>query len=766
MYKSIISKLLSGDYSCITSDIIYNINQIVITLIYKEPLTQYEQEVVNDILHISNIIYNNTDKSTLVLEDGIYDLLLEKYKKYNPNYQVGAEPVIFENSSSDTIAIQNNTNESIFITPLKFMDRNMMFYNQLQKDMYQTGYIKSFNTTNDAISKRIRNTSHKYPSLVGTLDKVKFTLDSEAVSKGSYNLQNVKIFERDFLHKHVSEGIVNPYDITLVLELKYDGVSIEAEVANEVLSARTRGDTGIDKASDLTPILAGYRFPNTTGYKIEPFGMKFEAIIEQQNLLSLSYDTGRKYVNGRNAIIGILGSKDAAIYSKYITLVPLATSLTNMNRVEEIEFINKYYSTGRICQYAVVHGDYNTVLYQVHRFVQEAEYARDYLPFMYDGVVVSYLDENIRQTLGRKNNVNKYSIAIKFNTKTKRTRVRNITYTIGANGDITPMIWYDPVEFYGMINTKSSGHSYSRFMELNLKPGEVIETEYVNDVMVYINKVDCEENRYNFNNPFVFIQNCPSCGRPLTISNSGKNVICDNFECPGRIISRITNMLNKLGFVGFSEETVKLLEIKSFRDLMTISPERALKLGEVSSTNLLNSISNFKSAPNIDYNIIGALGFSGIASAKWKIIFNALSLSELISSDDFKISSILLDNRVIGISAKTVNTILKERKYFMDDLIYIYNNLSNIIYTTSNHTKGNHYKKTIRFSGIRDKELENKLILLGHDCSEGSVTNSTDILIVPFYGFTSTKTDRAKSKGITIVPLDEFKLNMNSYLNG
>ena len=54
---------------------------------------------------------------------------------------------------------------------------------------------------------------------------------------------------------------------------------------------------------------------------------------------------------------------------------------------------------------------------------------------------------------------------------------------------------------------------------------------------------------------------------------------------------------------------------------------------------------------------------------------------------------------------------------------------------------------------------------MGHDCSDGSVTNNTNILIVPYNGFISTKVEKAMSKGIKIIPLDEFKLNMETYLS-
>lgn len=773
--KDILQSLYQGDASCLTSEVIYNINQMVLKLLPKEPLTEVEINIVGDILHISNIIYNNTDRSVLVLEDGVYDLLLEKYKRYNPNFQVGAEPIQFQtNINQVNTSVTNGEYKVSPFTKINLNKNDMFYYDNLMT--YSDMTMVDMPEDRKNVSKRLRNSSHKYPKLVGTLDKVKFTLDNDAIQKGVYNDANVQIFERDFLRKHVQEGIVDPNNITLVLELKYDGVSVEAEVTDHILNARTRGDTGMDKASDLTPILGGYPFRGAVGYDIKPFGMKFEAIINKYNLQLLSRECGKKYVNARNAIIGILGSSDAARYAKYITLVPLATSHDNMNRVEEIEFMNTYYSTGENLRYVVVSGNYESVLYQVKKFIMETEAMRDadIFPFMFDGVVVSYLDPRIRSILGRKNHINKYSIAIKFNTKKKLTRVRNITYTVGANGDITPMIWYDPIEFYGMINTKSSGHSYSRFIELKLRPGDIIQAEYVNDVMVYISKVYNEENYYNPNPYFRFIEDCPECGTHLEITESGKNVICPNINCPGRLTARITNMLAKLGFKGFSEETVKKLQIKSFYDFMNMTEERVSILGEVNSDNLMCAITNFLTTPIVDYNILGALGFSGIASGKWKLILKAASLKDIITLGDAPLMA-LLSNNVKGISYKTANVIVKERQNFMNDLLFIYNNMDNVIYTKGDNDQKIGVRKTIRFTGIRDQNLMTSLSNMGHDCSEGSVTKATDILLTPYEGFDSTKVrkalqynSQAKSPSdhlIKIIPISEFYLNQSTYLS-
>lgn len=766
---AIVESLLKGDASCLTQDVIFNINQITMNLIYKEPLNRIEQNTVEDILHISNLIYNNTDRSILVLEDGVYDLLLEKYKRYNPNFQVGAEPVqINKFKTEDVLNDVEPYQNKLFVQIPYINTKDMLFGSELtNNDIYGDSLID--NSGIKTISKRLKNTEHKYPQLVGTLHKAKFVLDADAYQKNMYNDSNVRIFERDFLRKHVEKGIVDPNNIELVLELKYDGVSIEAEVTNKILSARTRGDTQMNKASDLTPILQGYTFTKALGYDIKPFGMKFEAVISYQALQALSYECGKKYVNPRNAIIGILGNSEAARYAKYITLVPLQTSHDNMTREEELMFMNRYYSTGENCRYVVIRGNYNSVLFQVKKFVEEAENMRSIIPFMYDGVVVSYLNPNIRNVLGRINSINEFSIAIKFTTKKKLTRCRGISYTVGSNGDITPMIHYDPIEFYGMINTKSSGHSYARFCELNLHPNDILEIEYVNDVIAYVHKAQVEENLYNPANPFVFTNICPECGSKLVLSDSGKNVTCVNMSCPGRLIGRMSNMVSKLGFKGFSEETIKLLKLTSFTDLMTLTEERASILGPNNSKNLINAIEHLYNSNAPDYMLLGSLGFTGISNLKWKTILKSVSLAELIKLDKNTLF-FRLHSSGRGIGSKTADTIINERPFFIKDLTYIYN-MPNVIFTKGDNNESIELGKVIRFTGVRDSELERRLTQKGHDCSDGSVTKNTDILIIPFVGYTSGKVNKAleyNSKNnahkIQIITLDEFRLNESSYL--
>lgn len=98
--------------------------------------------------------------------------------------------------------------------------------------------------------------------------------------------------------------------------------------------------------------------------------------------------------------------------------------------------------------------------------------------------------------------------------------------------------------------------------------------------------------------------------------------------------------------------------------------------------------------------------------------------------------------------------------------------MPNIILSKGSNDSSIELGKVIRFSGIRDDELEARLVSSGHDCSSSaSVTKTTDYLIVPFMDYTSTKVEKARKYNesnpghkINIVTLDEFKLNESSYL--
>lgn len=771
MIYKILEELRKGNILPLDANRIF-INQQALSLLNTNDLNADQINILSALLNICNIAYNNTTIYPLPIEDGVYDTLLEKYRKYNPNFQVGSEIINFDDVTINDALESDRRNpiHAITIHDKDIINRSM-FINDItniqmpsRNDFLLSSAI-SFSTS--SISKRTHITQHEHPELVGTLDKAKIVLTSTAIDLGVENDTNMRILERDFFLDHIRRGVIDPNkEYTMVLELKYDGISIEADCCNMILSARTRGDTNIGMASDITPILQGYKLPNYTFTDLT-MGVKFEAIMTYSDLSRYNFLRNKSYVNARYAIIGLFGANDAPKYKDYITLVPLQIDQKElgmkMNRVEEIEFMNKYLvSKGCPLRYTIIKGDYRSLLFQIKTFVEEMEHARSIIPFMYDGIVISYLDEEIRKTLGRENYINKYSIAVKFNPLRVETIFNGYMYTVGQDGSITPMIYYDPVSFFGTTHNHSSGHSYARFQELSLAPGDIITVEYIDDVMPYVSKPDINHNKREGRYIIPFVTECPSCGSILQLSKSKKTMICINPECKGKKLARLTNMMAKLNLKDFGEERINMImqnnNIEHFYQILELTENDVKFLGEINAKKFEDRVNSIKTNSIYDYELIGSIGFTGIALRMSALIMSNFTISELLCMFQ---NNTLIENLISikGIGRILAEKINNEMHYFIDDLRYI-ESMPNV-----KPFKGQSLGLSIRCSGFRDPELMNYLTSLGYDADDNaSVTKNTNILLIPYVGYVSSKVKNA-GPNTTIIPVQQFKNNIQYYTN-
>jgi hypothetical protein len=224
--------LMLGNASVINVDNIALINKISLDIYNKGTrLDDNEVDTLKKIIMICNVLYNRTDMTVLPVEDGFYDLLLEKYKVYDSNFQVGSAVVEFRNFvENDLDNPRKVAKQAITIVKDYKKDRDpvhQVVFNDINRtnkaDIRLSDFYKcpiSF-TGNDYISKRTHNTEHNHPSLVGTLDKAKFVTNQDAINVGVFDDPNVKILERDFFQNHISKGILDPNrKIGIVCELK------------------------------------------------------------------------------------------------------------------------------------------------------------------------------------------------------------------------------------------------------------------------------------------------------------------------------------------------------------------------------------------------------------------------------------------------------------------------------------------------------------------------------------------------------------------
>ena len=697
------------------------------------------------LIELSNILYNNLSNANLPLDDSVYDQLMVLSQKYNIKVPVGAIPVQFKENPYRKPELDKREDKSLRRVAVVVPDIDKrLFFKQMASNTYPVSpeaYI--FRDDKTLVDKKQRTSGHNY-DMCGTLSKCKYVLNNDAKEDGVFYTPGISVFERDFIGKHIQEGLIDPEHIHLILSIKYDGISVENTVAGDTITySCTRGDTANNEASDLTPILGGMKF--SKAHQIdsnEVFGIKFEYIITKTNLARIYERFGKSYVNPRNAIIGLFGGLDARRYRDYMTPVPLESSRKDMDRVTEIKFLNQYYSKDIEMRYVEIFGDYAKVMYLIKKFVEEADSLRESMNFAYDGVVVEYADEYIRQRLGKLNSIPRYATAIKFNPIKRVSTFTHYTYSVGSTGKVVPMAHFEPVEFFGAIHDKTTAHSLKRFRELKLHRGDKVHLTLNNDVIVYITKAPDSEQDPNNHNPLEeFPEVCPSCGKPLYVTETGDTAVCINIDCPERNISRMDNMLNRLGIKNFSRESIRALGVTSFTQLIKY-PESKMReiIGDGKTDILISELARVESTPIADYRLLGSIGFTGIGETTWKTILQQVPIDRILKENE---ESMKFIDGIKGIGRKTKNTIIEEFPRYLGEI--------NLLFDLFNYEKTKPFNPnnpipSVRFTGIRDKNLEKKFENIGFDVdSNGSVTVHTTILVVPYIGFESTKTNRAFS---------------------
>lgn len=693
-----------------------------------------------NIIKIANIYYNNNFNGLLLIDDNIYDRIVVLLRQTSIPIPIGAPRIELKESIPNSNNTLLESKQGSLKQVVRFSNAGEYFNtltSNATKSLYDDYVINP--DDNDCSYRKLRNTGHRY-DLCGTLDKCKFVTDLDAKSAGVFDDTSVMVFERDFLNPHIKKGIVNPNDITIIASLKYDGISVEATVQGDtIISACSRGDMANNEASDLTPILGGMKFKRAEGIsKQDEFGIKFEFIVNSLNMNRLLKQYKVNYVNHRNAIIGLFGRLDARAFRDYMTPVPLESSL-DTDRITEIQFLNKYYTKGLDLRHIVIRGNKSEVLKQLSEFVEEASNIRSFMPFAYDGIVVEYVDPNIRNILGKLNSIPRYSVAIKFNPLKRQSIFTHYTYSVGYTGTIIPMAHFEPVDFMGAIHDKTTIHSYARFKKLRLCKGDKVNLSLNNDVIVYLTKAEDDNSREDREQYLEkFPTHCPSCGTRLEYSLSGDTAYCPNFYCRERSLNRIAGMLQKLGVKDFGLETVRALDIKNVIELFNVDTKRAQQvLGINNGIKFKKTIEALKDVELPDYRVLASLGFPGIGNVTWLKLLQGAPIDVLLNGTIDDLANCYRQSRV-GIGPKTVRCIITEREHFKEEIEFLYKNLK-ILNTTVGVARK---RKVVVFSGIRDQQLEKLFEEKGFRISNSFINDCT-VLVVPNIGFTSSKVEKA-----------------------
>ncbi len=369
------------------------------------------------------------------------------------------------------------------------------------------------------------------------------------------------------------------------------------------------------------------------------------------------------------------------------------------------------------------------------------------------------------------------------------TTLKDIEWTMGRSGILTPVAIFNPVEIDGSIVERASLHNVSIMKETlgeNIYAGQPIKIFKSNMIIPQVfksiskfddNNIDLQaklsfypEEGTIFNlttHYFLEIPKvCPICGgeTKLVVSESGTvQLICKNENCSGKIINKLDHFCGKKGLniKGLSKATLeKLLDwgwISSIKDLFNLESKRnewVLKdgFGYKSVDNILTAIENAKQCNLESY--LCAIGIPLVGEHISKLIINKFN-----TWDSFRKA---VDNNyefynIQGIGIEIHNSILSF-DYSEFDIIANLLHFEEIIENNEKQIlKDKIFVITGSLNNYKNRsELQKEIEKYGGKVSS-SISKKTSYLINNDINSTSSKNISAKKLGVPIITEENFK---------
>lgn len=622
----------------------------------------------------------------------------------------------------------------------------------------------------DSYLRELYNIEEKYPNLVRS-DSPSKRAGGEVLSEFSKITHNIPMLSlsnvfneeeiRAFDARIKKEGINPQY----VCELKIDGLSVSLRYEKgKLVSAATRGDgvVGEDITHNVRTIKT---VPLVLNQDID-IEVRGEIYISKKNFNEINKVRREKkleeFQNCRNLAAGTVRQLDSSVAASrkldsWIYHLPNPSDYGIKTHFEALEFMKslgfKVNPNNRLVN------DIDELL----MFIEEKGKQRDSLPYDIDGIVIKLNDISEQRIMGFTAKYPKWATAYKFPAREVFTKLRDIVFTVGRTGQITPNAVLDPVLVQGSTVRRATLHNEDYVKEKDLKIGDIVSIRKAGDVIPEVTK-RILERRDGTEKDFKMISNCPICGSLLEKKEGQVGYYCLNPNCDARNIEKLIHFVDRhaMNISGLGERIIEdfynMGFIKNIMDIYNLKTHREdlIELegfGNKSVDNLLSAIEESKN--NSLERLIFALGIAQVGEKTAKVLakkyenldnFMNASFEELTSIND--IGDIIAKSIIDYFNDEENKKLIANLKSIGVNILYLGGKREN---------KEAFYQKTFVITGslvnyTRD-EVKEKIEHFGGKTSE-SVSKKTDVVIVGENP--GSKYDKALSLGIAIWNEEEF----------
>ncbi len=548
------------------------------------------------------------------------------------------------------------------------------------------------------------------------------------------------------------------------LEPKMDGLSGSLIYKNGVLvRGATRGDgvTGEDITTNIKTIKS-VPLRLTEDIDIEVRG---EIYMSKKSFLEANREkvkNGEKeFANPRNAAAGSIRQLDSKVAAKrnldfMAYFIPNPEDYGIKTQKESLEFLRKL---GFVTNYKL--NGYAKNVKDITNYIDSLSEKRDNLPFEIDGVVLKVDNLEDEKKLGFTSRVPRWGIAYKFPAKEVLTTLKEIKFTVGRTGKITPNAIFSPVHVSGSLVSKATLHNSDYCIDKDVRVGDTISIRKAGDVIPEVVEVKLDRRKED-SVPFKMIENCPMCDSVLVRKDA--NHYCKNEHCPSRKIESLIHFSSRdaMYIEGFGESIVEdfynLGYLKNIDDFYTLDKYKdELMLlegfGEKSISKLLESASNSKK--NSLERLLFGLGIRYVGKKTAKILSKYYkTMDNLIKADFDELKSI---NDIGDVIAKSIVDYFSDEKNInlinrLKDLNLNMRYLGEEVNTSNENINGKTFVITGTLSRPRD-EIKEEIEGLGGNVT-GSVTKKTDYVIAGEKA--GSKLTKANELGIRVLTEEEY----------
>lgn len=560
----------------------------------------------------------------------------------------------------------------------------------------------------------------------------------------------------------------------LVASVKLDGLTTRLTYKDgDLILAESRGNGIV--GSDVTEHVRQFTNVPLHINKEGTYIIDGEALIKLDDFSEIN--TNGEYKNSRNLAAGTLLSLDTSVV-KDRKLSWYAWE------VVEGDSDNSFYKRLLNAQnlgfdivpcYNITINEFNQLQIHIDNFINIAE--KENLP--QDGVVFKFDEVAYGKSLGNTSHHFRNGIAYKIFNDSVETTLRDIEWSCGKTGILTPVAIFDTVDIEGSEVSRASLHNVSVMNEILGRSwkGQKIGVYKANMIIPAIRWAEqFDSSKFDdlvLDVSYINIPDkCPICGQPTKImkDNNSELLVCTNDNCKGKLLGKFTHAVSRdaLNIDGLSETTIeKVINfgwLNSIRDIYYLSAnEKQLKaldgFGKKSVDKLLASIEKSRNT-NLEH-FLYSLSIPLLGKSASKMISEAVDHDFNTFIDEMTVKGAEYFRHLPGVGDALINSLNTYWKNHYSDILQLANEFTfetpNIVLDEMPKTlQGKTFVVTGSVNHYKNRDELKADIIVHGGTVVGSVSSKTSYLINNDINSTSSKNQKAKSLNIPIILEEEF----------